>query len=346
MLNNKKTFLVTGAAGFIGSEIVKRLLKNGEKVVGIDNLNNYYEPELKVSRLKEINNINKKFSGNWFFYEKSIEDEKVFKEISKSYSIEVVIHLAAQAGVRYSISNPKEYVKSNLVGFFNVLEFCRENSIQNFIFASSSSVYGGNKNIPFKEVDNVDHPISFYAATKKSNEVMAHSYSHLFEIPTTGLRFFTVYGPYGRPDMAPMIFAKSILNNKKIDIFNFGKMIRDFTYIDDVTETIFRCCYKPATRSKNFDFQKPDPSQSFAPFLIFNVGNNNPVKLIDFINLLEKNLGEKAIRNFKEIQPGDVEVTSSDSSSINNWINFSPKTSIEEGVKLFAEWFKDYYKYL
>ncbi len=345
-MNNKKTFLITGAAGFIGSEIVKRLLKNGENVVGIDNLNNYYDPDLKKSRLKEISNINNNFSGNWFFYEKSIEDEEIFKIISKSYSIDVVIHLAAQAGVRYSISNPKEYVNSNLVGFFNVLEFCRENSIQNFIFASSSSVYGGNKNIPFKEVDNVDHPISFYAATKKSNEVMAHSYSHLFEIPTTGLRFFTVYGPYGRPDMAPMIFAKSILNHKKIDIFNFGKMIRDFTYIDDVTETIFRCCYKSAIRSKNFDFQKPDPSQSFAPFLIFNVGNNNPVKLIDFINLLEKNLGEKAIRNFKEIQPGDVEVTASDSSSINDWINFSPKTSIEEGVRLFAQWFKDYYNYL
>ena len=191
----------------------------------------------------------------------------------------------------------------------------------------------------------MDHPISFYAATKKSNEMMAHSYSHLFNIPTTGLRFFTVYGPYGRPDMAPMIFAKSILNNEKIDIFNFGKMVRDFTYIDDVTETIFRCCYKPATRSKIFDYQKPDPSQSFAPFLILNVGNNNPVKLGDFINLLENNLGKKAIRNLKEIQPGDVEITFSDSSKINHWINFCPQTSIEDGVRLFSQWFKKFYNY-
>ncbi len=343
MFTNKKQFLVTGAAGFIGSEIVKKLLKNGEDVIGIDNLNNYYDPRLKKSRLKEIEKFHVNFSGNWIFYEKSIESEKVFKEISKLYSVKIVIHLAAQAGVRYSITNPKDYVDSNLVGFFNILEFCRENLVENFIFASSSSVYGGNKKIPFKESNSVDHPISFYAATKKANEVMAHSYSHLYNIPTTGLRFFTVYGPYGRPDMAPMIFAKSILNNKEIDIFNYGNMQRDFTYIDDITETIFRCCFKPATRSANFDSKNPDPSLSFAPFIIFNVGNNNPIELIYFIDLLEKNLGKKALRNYKEIQPGDVEITSSDSSKIQDWINFSPKKPIEEGVRLFASWFKEFY---
>ncbi len=345
MFKNKRTFLVTGAAGFIGSELVKRLIKNGEEVVGIDNLNNYYDPNLKKSRLKEIENYHNKYSGNWIFLQNSIENKKVFDKISKLYSIKVVVHLAAQAGVRYSISNPKDYVDSNLVGFFNVLEFCRKESIENFIFASSSSVYGGNKNLPFKESNSVDHPISFYAATKKANEVMAHSYSHLFDIPTTGLRFFTVYGPYGRPDMAPMIFAKSILKNKKIDIFNYGDMVRDFTYIDDVTETIFRCCFKPAISSGNFDLKNPDPSISFAPFLIFNVGNHNPVKLVDFIDLLEKNLGKSAIRNYKEIQPGDVQVTSSDSTKIKNWINFSPKTSIEDGITLFASWFKDFYSF-
>ena len=343
MFINKKQFLVTGAAGFIGSEIVKKLLKNGEDVIGIDNLNNYYDPSLKKSRLKEIEKYKIKFSGNWIFYEDSIESKNVFEEISKSYSIKIVIHLAAQAGVRYSIINPKDYVDSNLVGFFNILEFCRENKVKNFIFASSSSVYGGNKNIPFKEFSSVDHPISFYAATKKANEVMAHSYSHLYDIPTIGLRFFTVYGPYGRPDMAPMIFAKSILNNKEIDIFNYGNMVRDFTYIDDVTETIYKCCFKPATRSVNFDPENPDPSLSLAPFIIFNVGNNNPVKLIDFIDLLEKNLGKKALRNFKEIQPGDVEMTLSDSSKIKDWINFCPNKPIEEGVRLFASWFKEFY---
>ncbi len=343
MFKEKKTFLITGAAGFIGSEIVKRLLKNGEEVVGIDNLNNYYDPNLKKSRLKEIENFHKKYSGNWKFFKNCIENKNVFDEISKLYSIKVVVHLAAQAGVRYSITNPKDYVDSNLLGFFNVLEFCRNESVENFIFASSSSVYGGNKNLPFKESSSVDHPISFYAATKKANEVMANSYSHLFGIPTTGLRFFTVYGPYGRPDMAPMIFAKSILNNQKIDIFNYGDMIRDFTYIDDVTETIYRCCFKPAISSNDFDQKNPDPSVSFAPFLIFNVGNHNPVKLIDFIDLLENNLGKFAIRNYKEIQPGDVEVTSSDCSKIKDWINFSPKTPIEDGIRLFALWFKDFY---
>ncbi len=344
MSKYKNTFLVTGAAGFIGSELVKRLLKNGESVVGIDNVNNYYDQNLKRTRLSEIKKCLPKYKGKWFFHEISIENIEDLNNISEKYSINIVIHLAAQAGVRNSILNPGDYVRSNLFGFHNILEFCRNNIIENFIFASSSSVYGGNKKVPFREIDNVDHPISFYGATKKANEVMAHSYSHLFNIPSTGLRFFTVYGPWGRPDMAPMIFAKSMLNGEKLNIFNYGDMIRDFTFIDDVTETIFRCCYKPAIKVPELKRTNYDPCESFAPFRIFNVGNNNPVKLIEFINLLEENLGIKADKNFIEMQKGDVQITSSDSSSIYEWIDFSPKTNIEVGIKKFTTWYKNYYK--
>ena len=345
MHKEKNTFLVTGAAGFIGSELVMRLLRNGETVIGVDNLTNYYDLNLKKTRLRNIDNCHQEYKGKWFFHEVSVENNYELVRIGTIYSIQIVIHLAAQAGVRYSITNPEDYVRSNLVGFFNILEFCKHNKIKNLIFASSSSVYGGNKKIPFKETDNVDHPISFYAATKKSNEIMAHSYSHLYSIPTTGLRFFTVYGPYGRPDMAPMIFAKAILNHQKIDVFNYGKMIRDFTYIDDITETIFRCCYKPAKIDSKFNSQEPNPCSSLNPFMLFNVGNNNPVKLNDFINLLEKNLGVKARINYKEIQPGDVEITASDSSRIKEWINFAPQVTIEEGLEKFAKWFKNFYGY-
>tara|TARA_B100000886_G_scaffold313086_1_gene249476 strand:+ start:5081 stop:6103 length:1023 start_codon:yes stop_codon:yes gene_type:complete len=340
MKKNRNTFLVTGAAGFIGSEIVKRLLNEGEQVVGIDNLNSYYDPNLKKARLLEIKKFDK---GNWFFHKISIENNEDLEKISKLYSIRIVIHLAAQAGVRNSILNSSDYVKSNLVGFHNILEFCRNNSIKNFIFASSSSVYGSNKKVPFKETDNVDHPISFYGATKKSNEIMAHSYSHLFKIPSTGLRFFTVYGPWGRPDMAPMLFAKAILNKEKINVFNYGDMIRDFTYIDDVAETVFRCCYKPAKGMEDIENYYSKPCLSNAPFRIFNVGNNNPIKLMDFINLLEDNLGVRAIKNFMEIQKGDVQITSSDSSRINEWIDFSPDTNLEDGIRKFAQWYKGYY---
>ena len=343
-IKDKKTFLVTGAAGFIGSELVKRLLKNGEKVVGVDNINNYYDQTLKRARLIEIDKCLKNNDGKWFFHEISIENFEDLNNISKNYSINIVIHLAAQAGVRNSILNPGDYVRSNLLGFYNILEFCRNNIIENFIFASSSSVYGGNKRVPFKESDNVDHPVSFYGATKKSNEVMAHSYSHLFNIPSTGLRFFTVYGPWGRPDMAPMIFANAMLNGEKINIFNYGDMIRDFTFIDDITETIFRCCYKPAVKVRELKENNYKTCESFAPFRIFNVGNNNPVKLIDFIDLLEDNLGIKADKNFIEIQKGDVQITSSDSSRIYEWIDFSPKTKIDDGIKKFTTWYKKYYK--
>ena len=341
---DKKTFLITGAAGFIGSELVKRLLKNGEKVVGLDNVNNYYDQSLKRSRLSEIEKCHKESEGKWFFYEMSIENNNDLDNIGKNHQINIIVHLAAQAGVRNSILNPEAYLKANLVGFYNILEFSRNYIIENFIFASSSSVYGGNNKVPFREIDNADHPISFYGATKKSNEVMAHSYSHLFDIPSTGLRFFTVYGPWGRPDMAPMLFAKAMLKGEKLDVFNYGDMIRDFTYIDDVTETIFRCCYKPAFPTKKLIEENYDPSVSNAPFRIFNVGNNNPIKLIQFINLLEENLGVKANKNFIEIQKGDVQITSSDSSRIYEWINFAPQTRLEDGIKKFTSWYKNYYE--
>ena len=336
MKKKRNTFLVTGAAGFIGSEIAKRLLFEGEKVVGIDNLNDYYDIKLKRARLNEIEKYNQIVSGNWHFYEISIESFEDLEKISDKYSINAVVHLAAQAGVRNSIVNPKNYVESNLVGFYNILEFCRNENIENFIFASSSSVYGLNKKLPFEEIDNVDYPISFYAATKKSNELLAHSYSHLYDIPTTGLRFFTVYGPWGRPDMAPMLFIKSILNEQPIKIFNHGKMRRDFTYIDDIVEGIFRCCMKPATAQEDID-------SSSAPFRIFNIGNGNPIELMKFINILEKKLNLKAIKNFLPMQKGDVFETFADTKKLRKWIDYSPQTDIETGLDKFVAWYKDYY---
>ena len=335
MKKNINTFLVTGAAGFIGSEIAKRLLLEGNKVIGIDNLNNYYDTKLKRSRLFEIQKHNLKTSGEWSFHEISIENSYDLEKIGNLYSINIVVHMAAQAGVRNSIINPKDYVKSNLVGFFNILEFCRKNDIENFIFASSSSVYGLNKKVPFEETDNVDHQISFYGATKKSNEILAHSYSHLFKIPTTGLRFFTVYGPWGRPDMAPMIFIKSMINKQPIKIFNHGKMKRDFTFIDDIVEGVFRCCFKPATPPENMD-------SGAAPYRIFNIGNGKPIELLEFINILEKKLDLKVIKTFLPIQQGDVVETFADTKKLRKWINYCPQTNIEEGLDKFVEWYKAY----
>ena len=340
-----KKILVTGAAGFIGAALVIRLIENGEDVIGLDDLNSYYDPKLKESRLKEIQKISDQSSGKWKFYKSSLENEFVLKDIFNIHCPKIIINLAAQAGVRYSIENPSAYIQSNLVGFLNLLEQCRHNSIENLIFASSSSVYGGNKKLPFSELQSVDHPISLYASTKKANELMAHSYSHLYNIPCTGLRFFTVYGPWGRPDMAPMIFAKSILNRKPINVFNFGKMKRDFTYIDDIVEGIYRCCYKPAYVDNFFDHLNPSQSTSFAPYRIFNIGNSNPIELLRFIEILEDELGVKAIKNFLPIQPGDVEVTSANTDLLDAWIDFNPSTPIETGVKKFAKWFFDYYKY-
>ena len=339
----KETFLVTGAAGFIGAALVNKLLDNGQNVVGVDNLNNYYDPELKKVRLSNISAKDKKTEEHWSFEEVDISNEEALKSIFKKYHPTVVINLAAQAGVRYSIENPFVYSKSNLVGFLNILEESRKNKIKHLIYASSSSVYGGNKSLPYKENDQVNHPISFYAATKKSNELMAHSYSHIYNMPCTGLRFFTVYGPWGRPDMAPMIFAESILKEKPIKIFNYGNMSRDFTYIDDVAEALLKICFKEATVNKNFDYLNPESSTSFAPHRIFNIGNGNPTNLIDFINILEKELGRKAIRNYYPIQAGDVESTFADVQALYKWIGFRPNVDIENGVKQFAKWFLSYY---
>tara|TARA_B100000212_G_C27380361_1_gene536785 strand:- start:469 stop:1503 length:1035 start_codon:yes stop_codon:yes gene_type:complete len=337
----EKNILVTGAAGFIGASLITKLFEEKVNVVGIDNLNNYSSRELKKIRLSKLIEEKEKHNVLWDFHQISLEEKEVIFDTCNKYNFDVIIHLAAQAGVRYSLENPHSYINSNLVGFANILEICREQEIKNFIFASSSSVYGINKKIPFEENDNVDHPISLYASTKKSNEVMAHSYSHLYKIPTTGLRLFTVYGPYGRPDMAPMIFANSIMKSKPINIFNYGKMKRDFTYIDDIVSGIIGCCKKPAQSLELDDFA---PSSSIcAPYRIFNIGNNNSVELNYFIELIEKNLGLKAIRNYMPIQPGDVTQTYADVSKLNEWIGYKPKTTVEEGVKLFSDWFKKFY---
>ena len=338
-----ETILVTGAAGFIGAALVRALLALDFKVIGIDNLNDYYSTSLKRSRLTEIEKVSTK-NGEWFFHEISIEDNKLLLEVINRYHPKVFVHLAAQAGVRYSISNPSTYIQSNLVGFANVLEGCRQNKIPHLIYASSSSVYGGNKNLPFHEEQAVNHPVSLYAATKKSNELMAHTYSHLYDLPTTGLRFFTVYGPWGRPDMAPMIFARSILKNEPIKVFNHGEMQRDFTYIDDVVEGIIRCCFKKASIDDDFNPLIPNPSTSSAPYRIFNIGNSRPTQLIYFIELLEKNLGKKAIKNFQPMQPGDVVSTAARMDLLNSWVEYKPKTSIENGIELFSEWYLDYFK--
>ncbi len=337
-----KTYLITGAAGFIGSALSQRLIDNGERVIGVDNLNSYYDPTLKKARLSNID-FNSQHLG-WSFHKLDIENKDALQDLFKQEKPDVVVNLAAQAGVRYSLENPNAYIQTNLVGFGHILEACKQFNIGNLIYASSSSVYGGNKNLPFHEKQSVNHPVSIYAATKKANELMAHTYSHLYKLPATGLRFFTVYGPWGRPDMAPMIFAKSILNDKPINVFNNGKMERDFTYIDDIVEGVLRCCYKPATSNETFDALHPDPSTSSAPHRIFNIGNSNPTNLMKFIELLEDALGKKAKKNFQPLQPGDVVATAADSTALNQWVNFKPSTSIETGIQKFSAWYKEYYK--
>ena len=335
--------LITGAAGFIGAAVSKKLLANNHHVIGIDELNNYYCKELKLKRIKNINDEFDGLTNKWDFLEGSIENSGFINNIFERYRPKIVINLAAQAGVRYSLINPKAYVNSNIVGFSNILESCRNYSIENLIYASSSSVYGGNINLPYIEKQNVDHPVSLYAATKKSNELMAHSYSHLYGIPSTGLRFFTVYGPWGRPDMAPMLFAKAILNNEEIDVFNHGLMKRDFTYIDDISEVVQKCCYKPAT-SVNDIIDTPDTS-SIAPYRVFNVGNSKPIDLLIFIQLLEKELGVKARMKFRPIQPGDVLETHADTNSLEKWIGYKPLTTLEKGIKDFCKWYVKFYKH-
>ena len=337
--------LITGSAGFIGYHLSKRLIELGSNIIGIDNLNSYYDINLKNTRLlklKELASEKKNFIAD--FIKVDLIDKNSIDEVFDKYKPEIVIHLAAQAGVRYSLTNPQEYINSNLLGFSNILENLRRNKVKNFIYASSSSVYGGNKKVPFVEKDPVNHPISLYAATKRSNELMAHSYSHLYGIASTALRFFTVYGPWGRPDMAPMIFSKAIFSRKPIDIFNFGNMKRDFTYIDDVISTLLTLINKPATSDTKFNYISPNPSTSWACHRIFNLGSNNPIELNTFIDLLENEIGIKAKRNFIDMQPGDIQETYSDNQLIYDWSGYKERTDIALGIKKFIRWYKDFYK--
>ena len=334
--------VVSGAAGFIGAALVQRLLAQGDRVIGIDNLNDYYDPSLKRARLAQIEVASLK--GSWTFYPIALEDGAGIEELFKAEKPEVVVNLAAQAGVRYSLENPAAYIQANLVGFGHILEGCRHHGVQHLVYASSSSVYGGNRNLPFHEQQPVNHPVSLYAATKKANELMAHTYSHLYGLPATGLRFFTVYGPWGRPDMAPMLFAKAILAGEPIKVFNYGKMQRDFTYIDDIVEGLLRCCDKPATANLGFAPRNPDPATAAVPHRLFNIGNSQPIELMHFIELLEKSLGREAVKDFQPMQPGDVMATAADTSALEAWVNFRPSTPIAEGVECFSQWYRSFYE--
>ena len=335
-----RTVLVTGAAGFIGAALSKRLLQRGDRVVGIDNLNDYYDPTLKQARLREIEAAAS--SDAWRFERMSLEDGDALMNLCAAEHPSVVVNLAAQAGVRYSLENPAAYIQSNLVGFGHVLESCRHNGVGHLVYASSSSVYGGNRNLPFYEGQAVNHPVSLYAASKKANELMAHTYSHLYGLPATGLRFFTVYGPWGRPDMAPMLFARAILAGEPIKVFNHGRMQRDFTYIDDIVEGVIRCCDKPATANPDFNALHPDPATASAPHRLFNIGNIQPTELLRFIEVMEQALGREAVKDFQPMQPGDVVATAADTHALERWVGFRPSTSIETGVSLFARWYRDY----
>jgi UDP-glucuronate 4-epimerase len=334
---NKK--MVTGAAGFIGFHLCKRLLEEGDEVVGIDNLNDYYDVALKKARLAQMES-----KKNFKFIKLSLEEKEESLSLFKSEEFDVVVNLAAQAGVRYSLINPYAYLDSNVYGFLNILEGCRHAKVKHLVFASSSSVYGLNTRMPFSVHQNVDHPISLYGATKKANELMAHSYSYLFGIPTTGLRFFTVYGPWGRPDMALFLFTKAILENQPIDIYNFGNMKRDFTFIDDIIEGVIQVIKRIPDPNPQWSSENPDPATSVAPFKLYNIGNNNPVKLLNLIEVLEERLGRKAKKNFLPIQPGDVPATFADVENLIKDIDFKPSTSIEEGVKKFVDWYQEYYR--
>tara|TARA_R110002096_G_scaffold82050_1_gene190886 strand:- start:897 stop:1904 length:1008 start_codon:yes stop_codon:yes gene_type:complete len=332
-------FLVTGAAGFIGFHTSQYLLNRGDTVIGIDNLNDYYDPSLKEARLSQLKN-----RDNFRFHKIDIIDKDAIDAIFKSESPDYVIHLAAQAGVRYSIENPYAYIDSNIMGFMNILEACRHNPVKHLVFASSSSVYGANTLMPFSVNHNVDHPLSLYAATKKSNELMAHTYSHLYQMPVSGLRFFTVYGPWGRPDMALFIFTKKILNGEKIDVFNNGQHKRDFTYIDDIVEGVVRVADNIATGNENWDSDKPDPATSKAAYRLYNIGSHSPVELMYFIELIEKNINKKAEINYLPLQPGDVPATYADVDTLINNVGYSPSTSIETGIENFINWYKEYHK--
>jgi UDP-glucuronate 4-epimerase len=331
--------MVTGAAGFIGSALSIRLLERGDEVVGIDNLNDYYDVNLKLARLERLKNYER-----FKFVKLEIADRAAVEALFAREKFQRVMHLAAQAGVRYSITNPHAYIDSNIVGFINILEGCRHNAVEHLAYASSSSVYGANTHMPFSIHDNVDHPVSLYAASKKANELMAHTYSHLYKLPTTGLRFFTVYGPWGRPDMSLFMFTRNILEGKPIDVFNYGNHRRDFTYIDDIVEGVIRVIDKPAQANTNWAGDNPDPGTSRAPYRVYNIGNNNPVHLLKFIETLEKSLGKEAIKNLLPLQPGDVPDTYADVSDLVNDLGYRPGTELEEGIKNFVEWYKEFYR--
>jgi UDP-glucuronate 4-epimerase len=333
-----QTILVTGAAGFIGFQVARQLLVEGRNVVGLDNLNSYYDPALKQARLNILRE-NTRFS----FVGLDLTDRAAIKSLFAQYRFPVVVHLAAQAGVRYSLEHPHAYVDANLEGFINVLEGCRHADCKHLLFASSSSVYGANTKLPFSVQDNVDHPVSLYAASKKANELMAHAYSHLYRIPVTGLRFFTVYGPWGRPDMAMFLFAKGIVDGTPIKLFNHGNMRRDFTYIDDVSEAVVRLMDRPPQGNPNWSGQKPDPATSAAPWKIYNVGNNNPEELMHVVSLLEKEFGRLAVKEMLPMQPGDVLATYADVEDLVREVGFRPATKIEEGIARFAKWYRDYH---
>lgn len=330
--------LITGAAGFIGFHVATALLARGDSVVGLDNLNDYYDVSLKRARLNNLL-VHTQFQ----FVEGALEDQQTLDALFKSQTFDGVINLAAQAGVRYSLENPQAYIDSNLVGFANILECCRHHRPQHLVYASSSSVYGMNATMPFSVHDNVNHPVSLYAATKKANELMAHTYSHLYDLPTTGLRFFTVYGPWGRPDMAMYLFTDAIVADQPIKVFNNGKMQRDFTYIDDIVEGVVRVLDKPAQPDPGWDRKTPDSGSSSAPYRIFNIGNNNPVSLLDFIGAIEAALGKTAKKDFLPIQPGDVEATYADIEDLAHYVGYRPSTPIESGVARFVQWYQDYH---
>ena len=339
MNKDSKNNIVTGSAGFIGSSLCVKLLERGDSIIGIDNHNDYYDPKIKEARLERL----KEYS-NYKHYRLDLCDQKSLEDVFKYYKPVKVVNLAAQAGVRYSIENPLAYINSNIVGFAHILENCRKYKVEHLVYASTSSVYGANTKMPFSEHDSVNHPLSVYAASKKSNELMAHSYSYLYQLSTTGLRFFTVYGPWGRPDMALFKFTKDILKEKPIDVFNYGKHSRDFTYIDDIVEGVIKTFDNPATANENWNSNQPDPASSTVPWRIYNIGNNKPVKLMDYINALEQSLGKKAKINFLPLQPGDVPDTYADSDNLKEKFSYKPKTSVIDGVNKFVKWYKYYHQ--
>ena len=337
------TVLLTGAAGFIGYHLTTRLLERGTPVVGFDNVNSYYDPSLKRARIAQLQRTAQRTGTSFQLIEADLEDRQEVEMVFENHKLSNVVNLAAQAGVRYSIENPAAYIQSNLVGFGHILEGCRHYGIEHLVYASSSSVYGGNTNLPFSEHQGVDHPVSLYAASKKANELMAHTYSHLYGLPATGLRFFTVYGPWGRPDMALFLFTKAMIAGEPIQVFNNGNMIRDFTYVDDIIESLIRVLDKPAAPDEAFVPVQPDPATSWAPHRVFNIGNSNPTPLMDYIEAVENALGVTANKVFLPMQQGDVPATAADTSALEAWIGFKPNTPVKDGVARFVSWYREFY---